>query len=264
MKPIFRYYFGIILIVSYSKLCAIPFSSISNDTIAWNTTLNEFLETLDKDEQKEQLRDWVVLSCINKLSSSKDDVFKSLYDFPPVRYDFRKGFDNYSYGEFRYVRYQGAIVVFLPHDSDKKQEYIAQSVDDYRMIYSVKPSQVVVFNYHIDDHPPYLTTYSYDTTYSTAIVFSSEFGYIEKTVSSSTSLRDFINSIDNVVYAEIKGGDNAVTFGGRRLLNHRTRNIGFDDIVTLYKADKKLKDYHIAKLKREGLKEEYKSIFMKM
>lgn len=215
------------------------------------------LQHQSSEERTEQVRDWLAIACLNQLNISQNTTFRSLYDFPAMRYEEMGGLNNYQYGESRYIPYAGKLLVLVPTDSEKTLIHIARASDAYRMKYARMPKTARVYTYDISDVDAGEAFFAYDSEVSGGDVFSSSYGYYEQSVDRKGQLETLLTQIDNVCYVGLNG--NSVRIGGRKFSSGASSLISVNDLATLYQAEEKLRESHTDRIRKRGVRSEYEA-----
>lgn len=224
--------------------------------------LQEHLLTLPPDERDEQLRDWILLSFLNTKNSSESEVFENLYDFNPMRYDFMETLANNSYGISRSISLKNdELVVFVHYGTARKEVEIARLADEYRLVHGEMPRIVTIVEYELNLEEKHQARFIITGTPDPQELFSSKYGYFERSITNRVDLETFLNKIDDVVF--IKTLPNLVILGGRRFDEYRTRSVRLEDLAVLYFSDSRLKEEYIEKLGKRGLQLEYENYVKK-
>lgn len=219
--------------------------------------MEEHLLQLPEYEQKEQLRDWVVLAYFKRLQLNESEFFETFFDYSPLRNDFKLPLVDFKYGESRAVALQnGNLHIFVPKGSTKRKVYIARASDEYRMLHLKKPTKIFQVEYELPVDSESKATFSLEGEVSVADVFSPAFGYYSKVVSNSSTLKELVNSVDDISHLQ-RLSNGAIKFGGRKFKNFPTRNVKVEDIAALYQADFNAEEELEKRIGKRGLKAEY-------
>lgn len=196
-------------------------------------------ELLTRRELRDQIRDWLLLTVLTNSGLDPDTLNEITFDLPPARYSFMKGIGDWEFGNVRSRAIgNGAVVALIPADAGTRRiEYLSDVADQNRKNLGRRPDRVVVIEYDID---PSLTTAKLTRreTLDGNALFTEEYGYIERQVTTGAEFKQFHESVDDLTFAAMRDG--AVHLGGRRIPHRPIRGIGMEDVAALWQAQQKL------------------------
>lgn len=193
--------------------------------------LKDHLDNLPPDEYTEQIRDWMMLSVIQRFS--KDEAIELAFDIAPLRYDFQQDLEPFRFGEGRYFPTKSdELIVFSPVGSPRQKAYIARAADEFRLLKGKQPRSVYLFEYQFaDEATPNRLRYA--GIIAADAVFSSEYGYVEHEVpeNSQRGIVAFLAAADDVVFVRKNG--KTYTFGGRRFAGYAMKSVTVEDVAAV-------------------------------
>lgn len=211
-------------------------------TLKIDSNLTEHYTQLSGEEQEEQLRDWILLSCANN-HINEENAFSTIYDYPSCRYDFLRELNNYRYGKGRYIALSGDdLIILYPANDTLKDVIIAREADKYRMVWKEAADDVYLYEYTIDTTQLSAKFHFVDKIDGDEF-YSEDWNYFEETIESANELKQFLKKIDDVVFVE--DNNTSVEIGGRKYKNYSTPNLSIEDIAAIYKGT----EYYKKKLK---------------
>ena len=198
--------------------------------------LQEHLIDLSKQEQIEQVRDWIVFSFFQFANIGKEKFYKIFYDYSPLRQEFKKELIDYQYGPSRSINLaNGDVYVFVPEGDKKRKVYIARKCDAYRTLYNRKPKRVIVVDYRVEIDSNVVGSFVLKETLAANKVYSSAFGYYEQTVNFKEDLQAFLSKVDDVTYV-VESNKGIILMGGRKFEAFPTKGVKLEDVAVLYQA----------------------------
>lgn len=197
----------------------------------------EGFDKLTERQQLNQLRDWLLLTVVSGKGISAQDINKSTYDLPTVRYDYVSPVANFEYGQMRSVYIgEGKVIALLPKKSSaaERKDFLGHIADRHRKDQGQQPKLIEVYEYEIttDKHSAILTRL---TELDAAKLFSSEYGYYESKIQNVDDLNKFLNQLNDITFAEVNGL--GLMLGGRKLFNRQYKGINTEDIAALWQSD---------------------------
>lgn len=199
------------------------------------------LERLTERERMDQLRDWLLLTVVSNTSLSVDELNQSLYDLPTVRYGYMKPVSNFEYGETRSL-YIGKdrVVVLLPEGRSPKERMddLAHIADKHRKDTGKIPSEIEVFDYNIKLDKQFALLTRREKVNAQTLFSEGEYGYHEAEIKSLDDLQLFMNQVEDVTFAQIKGS--SLILRGRKILSRDYRGIRVEDVAAIWQSEKKI------------------------
>lgn len=197
------------------------------------------LDELRPDERADQIADWAVYGTLMESGLSNEAIRAATYDNSPFRTPALEDVLDYAYGAGRRVFLpDGAVWLFYSERDKDRTATLARLADQVRMEQGAFPRTASVFRYRSDLAAGAIhVTREADVT--SRQLFSSEFGYIERSVTTLEDLTRWLNSIDDVTHVA-RLNKREIELGGRRIANTRTDGIAVDDLAALYQAHKML------------------------
>ena len=198
------------------------------------------LESFSKEEQLEQIRDWLLFSVFYSLDIPEDTLTGATFDLPVFRSGYLDQAAAYEYGAIRscYAG-TGTIVALLPENIPEveKKDWLAHIVDKHRKNLGEIPAGINLFEYtiNLEDNSARLTSRG---LLETAFLFTQANGYYETTVKSLQDFELFMNKTDDIVHTEIRG--HSLILGGRKIQSRQYRNIRVEDVATIWQGEQQL------------------------
>jgi hypothetical protein len=204
-------------------------------------------EEFTEREKQDQVKDWILLGILFNSGLDTAEINEITYDLPTNRYGYMSPVSNLEYGETR-SRYIGnhEIVSLVPKCTKKEYwDYLAHITDEHRKNLDEIPGRIYVFQYEIDlDNRFALVTRLEDQ--DGRLLFTEDYGYVEKEIKSEADLKDFMNRVDDLTVVRIKSGDTLLV-GGRKIKSREHGRITIEDVAAIwqaeYKLDKKIKAF---------------------
>ncbi len=200
------------------------------------------LDSLSQRESADQYRDWLLFTASAGAEVEPEKLSDALFDRPAVRYGFMRAVGGLEYGEVRSVFVGEGLVVALVPASRSREERIddlAHVADQHRKNLGELPDSLAVFEYDID-----LTARTGQLartgTVRARTLFTPESGYHEARITDLDGLSAFMESIDDVTYAQVDG--TALRLGGRRQLGRSYRGIRVEDVAAIWKSEKVIQE----------------------
>jgi len=199
------------------------------------------LDGLTGREQKDQLRDWLLLTALSDAGLTAEKVAKASFDLPAVRHGFLRPVANYEYGETRSrVIADGKVLALLSakRSEAEREEDLARIADEHRKNTGEIPDSLLVATYDIElktmtaKLSPFRTVKGRD-------LFADE-NYTQATVKSAAELEQFLKRIDDLTYAEMKDGQIAI--GGRKLESYPARSLRLEDVAAIWQSERSIHD----------------------
>ena len=196
-------------------------------------------ETMSNREKVDQMRDWLLITLVSDSGLSPQEVNKTLYDLPPVRYGYLEPVANFEYEDVR-SRYigDGTVIALIPVTSPgERLERLGRIADEHRKNVGEIPKSIEVFEYQI-----HLNDLSAEVVRHQALdaktIFTEENGYVEKDVKSFDDLKQFMGKIDDLTFARVSGS--TITLGGRKIKGRPYRGIGAEDVAAVWQSEEKI------------------------
>ena len=203
-------------------------------------TDKDSLERLTEREQMDQLRDWLLFTVVSNKGLSTSELNHSLYDLPTVRYGYMKPVSNFEYGETRslYIG-KGKVVALLPKDRSQQERMddLAHIVDKHRKDTGKIPTTVEVFDYEINREKQ-LGLLTQREVLEAQTLFTEEYGYYEAKIKNLDDLQQFMNQVNDVTFAQVKGS--ALILGGRKILSRNYQGIRVEDVAAIWQSEKNI------------------------
>lgn len=199
-------------------------------------------DRLTQRQQEDQLRDWLLLTIVSGKGISIQNINKSTYDLPTVRYDYVSPVANFEYGKTRSVYLgEGRVIALVMKNSseEERKDDLAHIADKHRKDQGKQPKTIEVYEYEItpDKQSGILTRL---TELDANKLFSSEYGYYETTIQSLEGLNNFLNQVNDISFAEVNGS--SLRVGGRKLFSRQFQGIRAEDIAALWQSDNNNRD----------------------
>ncbi|NEO44391.1 MAG: hypothetical protein F6K55_09745, partial [Moorea sp. SIO4A3] len=199
------------------------------------------LERLTKREQMDQLRDWLLFTVVSNQGLSTDELTQSLYDLPTIRYGYTKPVSNFEYGRTRslYIG-KGKVVALLPKglSETERLDELAHIADKHRKNIGQIPTFLEVFEYEINPEQKFAQLTRKEVLDAQKLFIKGENGYYEAQIKSLENLQDFLNQVEDVTYAQVKGS--SLILGGRQLLSRDYQGIDLEDVAAIWQSEKKI------------------------
>lgn len=196
-------------------------------------------EVLTARELRDQTRDWLLLTVLTTSGLKPEELNEITFDLSPVRYNFMKGVGDWEFGDVRSRAVgDGTVVALIPANAGtRRHAYLADIADQNRKNLGQRPARVIVIEYWID---PGLTTATLTRreTIDGGALFTEEYGYIERRVTTLEEFTRFHEAVDDLTYAAVRDG--AIQLGGRRIPGRPLRGIRTPDVAALWQAEHKL------------------------
>jgi hypothetical protein len=197
------------------------------------------LRHLTERQKKDQALDWLVLSVLSDSGVPRNELNKLAFDLPPVRVGYLEPIAQFEYGGSR-TRFlgQGIVLALVPkQDIDQRLVSLEHIADEQRKNSGQIPKTLIVFQYDLaTDWAGASLSRLPDVAGST--LYTSEVGYQEKQIVSSSDLNDFLRSTNDLTYSSLQNGTFVV---GGRSLPVRFRHITLEDVAALWKSEKSIK-----------------------
>jgi hypothetical protein len=204
------------------------------------------LEGLSVREQKDQIRDWLLLTALQDAGLDAGKITKASYDLPAVRHGYLRPVTAFDYGETRSRRIaDDKVLALLPAKKTdaERTAHLTRIADEHRKNTGEIPKTILVTNYEID-LPKLSATLSLFGTVNGASLFTERHKYTEAAIRSASDLEKFLKNINDLTYAEVKGGE--LWLGGRKLDKYPTRDLRVEDAAALWQSDKGIHDKLVA------------------
>jgi hypothetical protein len=236
--------------------------------VEFQTDLAGFKQFSDR-QQKDQIRDWLLLTVLANQGLSAKEINQATYDLPTARYDFMQPVSNFEYGETRslYIG-KGRAVVLVPKSASQaeRKSILAPISDRHRKNLGETPTSLVVFEYeiHPDKHFAFLTRKG---TLDIRKLFSSKYRNYEDFIASLNEFQHFMPQIDYMTSCTLQ--DNTLILSG-----HKTQVYSYlgqtEDISAFLKSEEKIErkvngldapekdeNYGLSELQKDHLKSKY-------
>lgn len=178
-----------------------------------------YVADLDPRELHEQIRDWAVIATVTRLGATPDQAASATYELPPARLPYLDELYAFEYGRGRRAYLGSRILLFRDADDPDPQATIGRLADRVREENGVIPAKVEVYLvYDQRDEGTIRIDRTADVT--GAELFSPAYGYLEGTADSTSELSAQLGQIDDLSFAQLRGGHLVV--GGRRFARTRT------------------------------------------
>jgi hypothetical protein len=187
-------------------------------------------------EPLEQVRDWLLLVALRSSHAGPAGLGKLLEALPPLRLDLLDPVAGYPHGSMRAAKLSSSHAVLLvPAESERfRRDRLTEAADEIRL----GPRTVAwldVFEYSISPggrvaHIKRLPAVRLGDLYGPGS------GYVERMVRNAGDLGAFLNSIDDLSGAAIRG--TGVLLRGRRLAPGPRRGATLEHVAGLYQGDK--------------------------
>lgn len=198
----------------------------------------DVLDTMTNREKLDQMRDWLLITVVSHSGLSAQDVNKTLYDLPPIRYGYMQPIANFEYEDAR-SRYvgDGKVVALIPVCSpEDRVERMAHIADEHRKNTGKEPATLEVFDYRID-----IDDLSAEITrrepFNAKVLFTEKYGYVEKKINNLEDFRQFMEQIDDITFAATSDG---LTLGGRKIKGRPYRGIRVEDVAAIWQSEDKI------------------------
>ena len=153
-------------------------------------------ELLTAREQRDQIRDWLLLTVLTNAGLAPEELNEITADLPPTRYGFMKGVADWEFGDVRSRAIgDGLVVALIPRAAgDRRTEYLCDIADQSRRAQGRRPARMFVIEYAIDEDLA-AATLTRRRTVPGDDLFTAAAGYVERPV---TSLKEFQRFHDDV------------------------------------------------------------------
>jgi len=201
---------------------------------------DEAVNQLTGREYADQVKDWLLTTVISDAGLSPPELNQSLFDLPPVRYEYLRPVGSFDYGDTRSRSIgKGRLVTLIPKsDAAARAETLARLADEARKNTGDKPATVLVFEYEASpDNLSAEITRRPDVEGES--LFSEKNGYFESNVASLGDLQTFLSRIDDLTYAHLQPA--GLRLGGRKVPSHHHHTMTLDDAAALWLAQTKLR-----------------------
>jgi hypothetical protein len=231
-------------------ICVACFSGLAKDTWAFPdittrvgeykpyqidiSSLMDFYGTLSSDEKEEQLKDWAFYGLFSSLEIKQEEINSSGEAETPMRYPSLKEKQNFKIQPGRIAVLNDKTCVMLIPQREIENKPLQGSLFDQEMFSSgTVPEKVYIFSYIFDPAGTAITT-SYIRTISGQSLLTQEYGYIQKQVTDTESLKEFLLQTDCLIKVIFK--DKSIVLGGRRNKPEKNFGASFEDVSALEQA----------------------------
>jgi hypothetical protein len=218
-----------------------PFSDFPLDrtqVIEFDIDENAFTQFTTR-EQRDQLKDWLMLTALSSAQLPGEVLRESLYDFPTVRYGYMRSVADFEYGDTRSRHLGDGSVIALvpPRTPEQRLDDLVRIADEHRKNTGDKPKSLVLFEYELKPsaHAAVVTRRA---KVNAGDLFTQQAGYRESSIRSLSDLQNFLGQIDDLTFAHLDG--DSVTLGGRRIRDHQYRGIRVEDVAAIWQAEEKI------------------------
>lgn len=204
------------------------------------------LEELSPREQKEQIRDWLLLAVLkgNNLSTAKFN--EATLDLPPVRYGYLSPVSNLDYGETRtrMISDKEAIALIPRSGALETQDQLCHIADALRKDLGQVPEKIKVYRYEINqsDNSALLTK---EKEVDGKSLFMGEAGYFEMPINNLNDFQRFMATVQDITYAK-KDYSGVLVLGGRKLSSRTYGNITVEDVAAIWQSEKEIAEKQAA------------------
>jgi hypothetical protein len=193
------------------------------------------LEELSPDDRPDQLADWALYGTLARTSISSDDLRKVAFNLAPFRFPFLEEVLDFDYGPGRRAFLpDGSVWLFYSTRDKQPQVTLARLADQVRMERGELPASLTVFRYRTE-LPEGAIYVEREKIIPAQKLFSPDYGYVERTVSTAAELGSWLEQIDDVTHVRKISG-NAIEIGGRHFEKTRTLGVTLEDVAALYQA----------------------------
>ncbi|HEU4710819.1 MAG TPA: hypothetical protein VFS76_04600 [Pyrinomonadaceae bacterium] len=194
-------------------------------------------------ERLDQTRDWLLYAVLSESGKSVKELGEMLYDLPATRTGYMHQVGNFEYGEIR-SRFigDGQVVALVPAGNSKERlDQLAHVADEHRKNTGAAPSSILVFDYQLNaDENRNISSgeITRRETIDGKTLFTPEYGYYESQIKSLDELKQFMQQVDDLVFAKVDG--ETLKLGGRKLLGRAYRGISVEDVAAIWQSESKL------------------------
>ncbi len=194
-------------------------------------------------EWRDQMLDWILYTVESDSGSSLENINRSLFDLPGIRYGYTKPVANFEFGKTRSAVIQDAegkdlVVAILPACTpEERLDYLAHIADKHRKDLGEIPETLAVFEYGLGLEAKNASVTRRDNI-SGPELFQEKYGYLEAKVASLQDLTQFMAKIDDITFARIDGNDLAI--GGRKIRSQLFRGIRVEDVAAIWQSEEKI------------------------
>jgi hypothetical protein len=206
-------------------------------------TSSESYQALSPREKKEQQRDWLLYSVVTSSNLPALQLEEALYDLPPVRSDTLANLGQAETGEAR-SRVLGSkkatVVALIPKaDSKAQADLMSDIADEQRKNSGEMPERIYVFQYELlpDGEAARVAFLGVKPGES---LFGPDAGYVEERIQTLADLERFLKETDDLVFSRLDG--KTLVVGGRKLKSRQMKDIGIEEIATIWKSSQKNPD----------------------
>jgi hypothetical protein len=190
---------------------------------------------LSATEQRDQILDWLLFAVASDSGLSREEINKSLFDMPPIRYGYMQPVASFEYGDTRSLHIgEGQVIALLPADQPEESvDHLAQIADCHRKNRGQIPATLLVFEYEIDpDQGAGLVTRR--EPLDGLDLFTAAYGYHEAEIASLADLEVFLAQVDDITFA--RASARRLTLGGRRVWGGHYLGVTVEDVAAIWQA----------------------------
>jgi tetratricopeptide (TPR) repeat protein len=200
------------------------------------------LEEASDADPADQFRDWLLYAVLEESGLDSEALRKALYDVPAERAGFTLPVGAFEFGEMRsrIVGGEGTVVALVPKlapkDGANRHDQLAQIADAALTSLGTRPRRLEVFEYTVD--PAELVgTVTRLPDIAGEKLFTPEYGFTEKAISSAADLESFLSATDDVSSVEFTDGSLRVS--GRNT-GQKIGRMRLEDVAALWQSEKSL------------------------
>lgn len=221
--------------------------------------LKTTLRTMD--QRRDQVRDLMFRAVVFSFDGDPATAVKAVHDTNPFRKNYLDTTTTSQYGLVRHaVLENGITAVMLPADMtlDQRRDALAKVTDAVVVQTGDRAKTVVIFEYCFDDpenalnvppdvdlllqedlgtYLPYFATLMLSEVLDGTDLFTAEYGYVERTVTSLAELEGFLDATDDLIKVGRSTGESrGAVLAGRDYASRSYGKITTEHISTLFHA----------------------------
>ena len=207
------------------------------------------------EDYREQVRDWLLYLVVTAAADSARDVLDITAEMSPVRRGFALPSTQYQHGEVRSAYLgDGTVVLLIPQDrtAEVRSDTVAQTADRHSILQGERIQRALIVEYglqaeHLSELVdgvfgvsmiplalPTSATLTLTEEISANRLYSEEFGWVERTIRVATDLESFIQSTDDLIFAE--SGLDGFQVAGREYKARPYGRLTLEHLATLWQA----------------------------
>lgn len=191
-------------------------------------------------EQREQLRDWLMLAVLSDASLQPGALQEAVFDLQPLRRGYLAPAAAFQFGATRSRALDdGNVVALVPKGPAQEQAAnLAHVADEQRKNLGGVPNSLLVFEYELDQ-PERVAWVTRRPSLPGSELFTAAYGYRRQAVTSLAELAAFLSAVDDLT--DVSRGQGMVV-GGRVRSGPMPRHLSIEEVAALYQSETKIQE----------------------